>query len=134
MPKFSRRSLEALNSCDPRLVLVAFKAIEVVDFSVIEGGRDIVTQEEYVRQGKSQTMKSKHLITKENPFSRAFDFIPYPFNGWDKRESFALVAGVLIGIGHANGIKLRWGGDWNYNFYPEEENFYDGPHVELLGE
>ncbi len=43
MYKFSKTSLKHLNECDDRLILIANKAIERIDFSIIDGAR---TEEE----------------------------------------------------------------------------------------
>ena len=39
MYKFSKTSLKHLNECDDRLILIANKAIERIDFSIIDGAR-----------------------------------------------------------------------------------------------
>ena len=43
MYKFNKTSLKHLNECDDRLILIANKAIERIDFSIIDGAR---TEEE----------------------------------------------------------------------------------------
>ena len=30
------------------------------------------------------------------------------------------------------GVSIRWGGDWNMDGNSKDEQFYDGPHFELL--
>ena len=61
--KLGKKSLSTLEGVDPRLVKVIKRAIEVteVDFTITEGLRTKATQALYVKQGKSQTMNSKHL-------------------------------------------------------------------------
>ena len=64
--KLSTRSLGKLEGVDSRLIDVVERAIELtkVDFGVIYGMRTLEEQEKLVAAGKSQTMKSNHLIGK----------------------------------------------------------------------
>jgi hypothetical protein len=127
MPNFSKRSYDNLITCDKRLQEIAKEAIKEIDFTIIEGHRSKEKQAENVRKGVSQTMNSKHC---EIP-SRAFDFIPYPFTGWNDVEAFERVAKVLLRIAKEKGILARRGSDWNMNNL-KDDKFYDGPHFELL--
>lgn len=134
MYKFSKTSLKHLNECDDRLILIANKAIERIDFSIIDGAR---TEEEAKKnqvKGTSWTNRSKHC---RKPKSYAFDFIPYPFKNWNDLEGFKKVADVLKEEAKKLGIKVRWGGDWNMNGKYEDEierGSYDGGHFELMEE
>lgn len=153
MSSFSRRSLEALHSCDDRLIRVANAAIGGhIDFAIIQGHRSKEEQARLVREGKSKTLESKHTHSP----SLAFDFAPYIagiglLTGHDDnlaglctryhikpeeakafvREQYTLVAGLLIGAGQALGVKLRWGGDWDCDGDLIENIFDDLGHVEL---
>lgn len=141
MPKFGESSKSKLQSCVPELQQVANKAIEVVDFSILVGHRGKADQEKAFAEGRSKLNfpESNH---NSQP-SKAFDFAPYP-QGFANTEStadpkkrmfammrFAFIAGVLVGIGHALGIKLRSGLDWNRNGNSEDERFLDAPHIEI---
>ena len=75
-------------------------------------------------------MNSKHC---EYP-ARAFDFLPYPFNGWNDLAAFNKVGEVLIQCAKELGIDARRGADWNMNGITTDEKFYDGPHFELMSE
>ena len=61
--KLGTKSLSNLKGVHPDLVKVVKRAIELTecDFTVTEGLRTKATQALYVKQGKSQTMNSKHL-------------------------------------------------------------------------
>ena len=74
----SKRSLERLEGVHPKLVETVKKAIEYteVDFGCIYGVRDLATQEKLFKSGKSQTMKSKHLI-QDDGYSHAVDLMAY---------------------------------------------------------
>ena len=64
MYKLSSRSLGKLEGVNPVLVDTVKRAIELtkVDFGVIFGVRSLETQKKLFESGRSQTMKSKHLI------------------------------------------------------------------------
>lgn len=134
MYKFSERSLNNLNECDDRLILIANNAIKRIDFTVIDGARTEAEAKENCEKGTSWTNKSKHCY---KPKSYAFDFIPCPFNGWDDLKGFEKVAKILLEEAEKLGIKVRWGGDWNRNgkYCDElERGSYDGGHFELMEE
>ena len=129
MPKFGNKSLEKLKTCDPRLQDILHEAIKIFDFSVLEGHRDEETQNRLVKEGKSKLEwpKSKH-----NPFpSKAVDIAPYPIN-WSDKGSFYILAGIVFGIAHEKGIKLRWGGDWDGDWSRSDQTFHDLPHLEIV--
>jgi peptidoglycan L-alanyl-D-glutamate endopeptidase CwlK len=106
----SDRSLARLDGVDKRLASVVKQAIllTAIDFGVTEGWRTFERQEELVRVGASQTMKSKHLI------GQAVDLVAY-INGrvsWELSvydEIAAAVRAAALGIG----LKIVWGGAWS---------------------
>ena len=128
MPNFSRKSKLKLYSCDERLVKVFNEVIKTVDCSVLEGHRDKDKQNKYYEEGKT---KLKYPLGRHNEVpSRAVDVVPYPID-WNDRERFHLFAGFVLGIAKSMGIKLRWGGDWNMNWFVDDNKFDDFPHFEL---
>jgi len=116
MPEFSKRSLDKLNGVDGRLKLICNEAIKEIDFSVIDGLRDLETQKKYFESGKSKTMKSKHLE------GLAVDLAPYPLD-WNNINSFVELSKVIKKIAIKNNIAIVWGGDW--------KTFKDYPHYEI---
>lgn len=78
---FSTRSLRNLSGVHPNLIAVVGLALSqsVVDFTVVEGLRDIETQRQNVAKGVSQTMNSRHL-KQDDGFGHAVDLYPY-FDG-----------------------------------------------------
>ena len=76
--KLSNRSLGKLEGVHPDMVETVKKAIEVtkVDFGVTYGVRDLAEQERLFKSGRSQTMKSKHLI-QDTGYSHAVDLVAY---------------------------------------------------------
>ena len=148
MFRLSERSLGRLKGVDPRLQACVKRAIEIskVDFGVVEGLRTLETQKKYVAQGKSQTLKSKHIDGK------AVDLVAYV----DGNVSWELnlyddIADATKKAATELGLPLRWGAAWNVpditkwsgtmeaamNHYIDTRRregkrpFIDGPHFEL---
>ena len=128
MPRFGTKSKSALHSCDERLKKVFNEVIKTVDCSVLEGHRNQVDQDKAYEDGKSK-IKYPHGNHNKLP-SMAVDVVPYPID-WNDRERFHLFAGFVLGIAKSMGINLRWGGDWNQNWFVDDNKFDDFPHFEL---
>lgn len=105
----------------PDLVAVVERAIEIStkqDFTVLEGLRTKERQRQLVRDGKSQTMNSRHLT------GHAVDLAPV-VNGsisWDWDYYWELER-VMKQASKELGVPIEWGGDWT--------TFKDGPHWQL---
>lgn len=136
--KFGNRSKANLDTADPRLQRVCYRALSygVMDFSVIEGHRTIEKQQKLYAEGKSQidgiTRKGKH---NENP-SLAVDLLPYPHkingvNVWEDKQRFSVLAGLILAAAAEEGVTLRWGGDWDGDGNNADSSFHDMPHFEL---
>ena len=131
-----------LNQCTPKLAAL-FKSVDT-EFAEVEilpsTIRTIAQQVEFVKNGTSKTMNSKHLITMEHPLSRAVDasFAPmkWPVESsadyWKDLARLYYFAGMVMAKAKDLGIKIRFGGDWNGNFTLKDENFFDGVHFEEL--
>ena len=128
MPYFGTKSKKALATCHPKLQEVFNEVIKKVDCSVLEGHRNKAKQNKAYEEGRS---KLKYPNGNHNAVpSMAVDVVPYPID-WNDRERFHLFAGFVIGVARGMGIKLRWGGDWNMNWFVSDNNFDDLPHFEL---
>ena len=121
MPKFSKTSLDKLESCDPRIQVVLKEAIKHYDFSVLCGYRGEVEQTKAYVSGNSNAKfgQSKHNGMPSEAVYRA----PYPID-WDDKEEFAYLAGLIMGIAASKEIRLRWGGRF--------KKLKDMPHFELM--
>lgn len=123
MKKLSNRSLKNLVGVDSRLTLILGMVLArgKVDLTITCGIRSLEDQQKAFKNGNSKldgiNKKSKHQIGK------AFDFIPYKFNGWDDIESFKKVGEELKFCANFLGIKNQYGGDW--------KNFVDMPHFQI---
>lgn len=129
MPSFSQKSLDRLWTCDKRLQKVFNEVILHVDCTILEGFRSKSAQDEYYRTRVSQVQwpDSKH---NSNP-SRAVDAVPYPID-WQDHRRFYLFAGFVKGVALMQGIKIRWGGDWDGDWTWKDQKFHDLPHFELV--
>tara|TARA_R100001244_G_scaffold116767_1_gene86841 strand:- start:188 stop:583 length:396 start_codon:yes stop_codon:yes gene_type:complete len=128
MPRFGKRSLKQLDTCDVSLKRVFDEVIKTVDCSVLEGHRSKDRQNALYDEGKTK-LKYPRGRHNHSP-SRAVDVVPYPID-WNDRERFHLFAGFVLGIAKSMGINLRWGGDWNQNWEVDDNKFDDFPHFEL---
>lgn len=127
MFEFGERSLRNLEGVNPKLQQLAKEALQEskVDFLITEGLRTKERQKELVAKGLSNTMKSKHIT------GHAIDIVPYPID-WNDWGKFLEIYEVFKVASAKNGIKFRWGGDWNMNGTFKDERFMDGPHFELI--
>ena len=153
MFKLSSRSLEKLEGVNPLLVDTVKEAIKLssVDFGVIYGVRSLAEQEKLYKAGRSQTMKSKHLIQNDKT-SHAVDLMAYDGSNpsWDI-VMYDDIADAMKAAAKETGAKIRWGAAWNIDNITDWERpmedamnnyidvrrsqgrrpFIDGPHFEL---
>ena len=128
MPYFGSRSRKNLATCDERLRKVLNEVIKHVDCSVIEGNRNEARLNKLYAEGKTKVMfpNGRH---NHSP-SRAVDVVPYRID-WVDRERVHLFGGVVLGTAKSMDINLRWGGDWDQDWYVHDNRFDDFPHFEL---
>lgn len=125
--KLGSRSKKRLYGVHSDLVRVVERAIELTpyDFGITEGVRTLEVQKQYVAEGKSQTMNSKHLLQGDNT-SHAIDFVVY-VNGkvtWEK-GCYRKVVQAFFTAAIELGVQIESGGLWN--------TFVDLPHIQLKG-
>lgn len=129
--KLSARSQSKLDGVNEPLVRLVHRALEIseADFAIIEGLRSIEKQQENVRKGVSQTMKSKHLT------GQAIDILPSsikPGMKWELHH-FKPVLHAFYLASIELGIPLRFGINWKSDpSLPIETKFIDAPHIELV--
>lgn len=128
MPRFSKKSLSKLETCDKRLQDLFLRVVKKFDCTIIEGHRSKDRQNKLFKEGKS---KLKYPKGKHNAIpSKAVDVAPYPID-WNDRERFTYFAGYVLGIAYEMGLKIRWGGDWDMDTQVKDNNFDDLPHFEI---
>lgn len=118
--KFGTVSLTRLVGVNANLVRVAKLALQksTVDFAITDGLRTLERQKQLLAEGKSRTLRSRHLI------GEAVDVAAY-VNGklsWDW-QYYAAIAKAFKAASLELGIPIEWGGDWI--------SFKDGPHFQL---
>lgn len=147
---FGTISQQHLAGVTPALVRVCRRALELgseigFDFSVIDGLRTPAEAAANTAKGTSQTTNSKHLPGPVDGLSRAVDLCPYPKlqnglevdgAGWRKQpETLARwwVLRTLMFLAAAEeGVKLRWGGDWDGDLDMRDHTLLDAFHFELV--
>ena len=132
MPSFSQRSKGRLATCVTPLQKVFEEVIKHWDCTILQGVRSKEEQNEYFRTGRSKVQwpNSKHNVLNPGDPSRAVDVAPYPID-WNDLKRFYYFAGFVKGIALSQGLKLRWGGDWDSDTDIKDQNFNDLPHFEI---
>ena len=117
---FSRRSESNLAGVHPDLVRVMRRGLELsgVDFMITEGLRTRQRHEALLREGKSKTMRSRHLTGHAVDVAAWIDG-KISWN-WPHYE---VIARAIKQAGAELGVPVEWGGDW--------KSFKDGPHFQL---
>lgn len=152
--RLSSRSLAKLEGVHPDLVAVVQRAIELtdVDFGVTYGVRTVEEQEKLVAQGRSQTMKSKHLIQPDG-YSHAVDLVAYFGSdiSWELNV-YDNICDAMAQAAREVGIAIKWGAAWSegdirdysgtaedaMNAYVDlrrsegRRPFIDAPHFEMM--
>lgn len=152
--KLSNRSKGKLEGVHPDMVAVVERAIELtkVDFGVTYGVRTVEEQEKLVASGRSQTMKSKHLI-QDSGYSHAVDVVAYDGSDvvWEINV-YDDIADAFKAAAEELGVAVKWGAAWSegdirtYEGTAEDammayvdlrrsqgrRPFIDGPHFELM--
>jgi len=131
-------SLKRLASCDPRIINVVMAVETRFPIKVLCGHRTQTEQDEAFNAvpKRSQTPwpQSKHNSLP----SLAVDIVPLEHVGgkefidWNDRERMTLLAGFMLTEGFHQGVKLRWGGDWNQDTATKDNKFDDLPHFEIV--
>jgi len=140
MPKFSKKSLKKLNTCEDDLQVLMNEVIKHYDCTILCGHRSIKEQQLLYKYGKSH-LDGVHKLSKHNYTpSRAVDVVPYPIN-WDDVKRFEYFGGYVLGIAdilYKDGKmshRVRWGGNWRGNINNRDiqrSGFRDYVHFELV--
>jgi peptidoglycan L-alanyl-D-glutamate endopeptidase CwlK len=128
MPRFGKRSIGRLQTCDQKLQELFYEVVKHFDCSVIEGHRGEERQNKAYAEGKS---KLKYPNGKHNQTpSIAVDVAPYPID-WSDRDRFHYFGGFVLGVAKEMGMNIRWGGDWNQDTQTKDNKFDDLVHFEI---
>lgn len=130
MPALSRASIDKLNTCHPDLQKLIAEVAKDFDLTVVYGHRTKMDQDKAFLEGRS---KVQYPNSRHNSLpSMAVDVAPYPID-WNDVRRFYYLVGYIRGIANKLGIKVRVGADWNGNGEIKDQNFFDLPHIELVG-
>ncbi|MCP5385937.1 MAG: M15 family metallopeptidase [Novosphingobium sp.] len=136
-----QRSLARLDGVHPKLVRVIMRAAAMArpdeDFTVLEGVRTLERQKALYAQGRTApgkivtwTLKSNHFRNPRTGFGHAVDLAPFPID-WNDSVRFDRLAGLMFRAASIEGVKIRWGADWDQDGKPRERGESDSPHFEL---
>jgi len=152
--RLSQRSLDRLEGVHPEMVAVVERAIQLteVDFGVTQGVRTLEEQKANVAAGRSQTMRSKHLL-QDDGFSHAVDVVAYvgPDVSWEL-NLYDDICDAFKEAAEEVGCSIKWGAAWSegdIRSYPGSAEdammayvdlrrsqgrrpFIDAPHFELM--
>ena len=147
--QLSSRSLSKLEGVNENLVEVVKDAIHLtkVDFGVTYGLRTLEEQKRLVAEGRSQTMKSKHLE------GRAVDLVAYFGSdiSWELNV-YDDICDAMAEAAKKNDVAIKWGAAWSegdireyagtaedaMNAYVDlrrsegRRPFIDAPHFEMM--
>ena len=152
--RLSQRSLDRLEGVHPDMTAVVERAIQLtkVDFGVTQGVRTLEEQKANVAAGRSQTMRSKHLL-QDDGFSHAVDVVAYvgPDVSWEL-NLYDDICDAFKEAAKEVGCSIKWGAAWSegdirtYQGTSEDammayvdlrrsqgrRPFIDAPHFELM--
>lgn len=137
------RSRSRRDTCHPDLARVLDRAIMISprDMTIVCGARGRDAQEEAHATGASTKHwpDSKHNVADQdgneipNGKSRAADLAPWIHGTipWSDEGSFYMMASVILVAAKLEGVRIRFGGDWDGDGLTEDQSFHDIGHVEL---
>lgn len=117
---YDKRNLENINKLAPNTKRAALEwynycKTKGINILVYETIRTEEQQREYVKTGKSQTMKSYHLV------GQALDFVPVEEGGRTNWNGY-MSSNIQLAVKKAKELGFEWGGDW--------KDFIDRPHLQ----
>jgi peptidoglycan L-alanyl-D-glutamate endopeptidase CwlK len=152
MPRYGRSSRGKLETCTDGLKRIFYSVIKAFDNSILEGRRSLERQKELLKAGATTTLNSKHIPPEPDGLSEALDAAPYPIK-WPNTDAikrvheqinndaelkkyikdlarFYAFGGFVKGVAHEQGVKIRWGADWDGDWDFTDQTFDDLVHFE----
>lgn len=135
MPQFGTSSRRRLEECDIRIQEILNEIIEHFDCTVLTGHRNEEEQNKKYAAGES---KVKWPNSKHNTLpSKAVDVSPWPIPGnwgakWKDRVKFYELKAIIFFVASKNGVKIRFGGDWDQDGDYNDNTFDDLVHFEIV--
>lgn len=134
MRKWGPRSSQVYSELHPILQHYLDRVLhEVADISLTCGHRGQKEQNEAFENNFSK-VRWPHGKHNQLP-SIAVDLQPYPYpkNNSKLAQGLGYIMGRMIQMAAADGITLRWGGDWDKDGDVTDQNFDDLFHIEIIG-
>jgi hypothetical protein len=135
MPSFGKKSTNLLNTCDDRWIKILQEVVKYYDCTIITGHRGKEEQNKKYDEGISEL---RWPNSKHNTYpSLAVDVAPWPIpkdwgeKEWKERTKFYELKAIIFYEAAKQGVKIRWGGDWNENYDYTDNKFDDLVHFEL---
>ncbi len=126
MFKFGKSSERRLDELEPELVAVARRALQLspFDFGVACGLRSLEDQKIALKQGRTTTLKSRHLAN-ENGLSEALDIAVYIKGKYEANDTgvYRKVCQAFVTAAIELGVHIELGCLWH--------TFIDSPHIQL---
>ena len=134
MPRFGKTSKKHLATCHEDLQDLFNEVVKAYDCTVTCGHRGEKDQNKAFKDGRS---KVKFPEGRHNSIpSTAVDVYPYPVN-MENLDRMIHFAGFVLGLAKSMEINIKWGRDWNSDWYLKDKNktkFKDYPHFELVND
>lgn len=133
MSTYSKQSKDKLSTTHPLLQQIFTTVLQKgFDHVILEGHRSKELQDQYVKQGLSQT---PYPMSKHNSLpAMAVDATPYPID-WNDKYRMAIFIGYVLATAEPilenTQYKLTSGIDWDNDTRTKDHNFLDFPHFEL---
>lgn len=109
----SETSRRKLLTCHRDLIDVVSTVAVHFPLIVVCGERGKIEQDRHFAAGTSKVRfpNSKH---NQSP-SLAVDLAPHPLD-WENIDEFKKLGGAMLYVARSKGIKIKWGGDWGWDF------------------
>lgn len=138
---YGRRSRDRLATVVPPLVRVFERAILHMDIAIVCGVRTAEEQQAALDATPPTTTlawpDSNHNVAPPRKLSRAVDAGPWDSElwniAWQDIAAFERMADLVFACAAAEGVRLRWGGDWDMGGDRNPAgSLEDLPHFEVL--
>ena len=132
--KFGRKSVMNYAQLSPELKRIAARALDygIIDFSIDCAYRSKAEQNRLFNMEPPRT-KVRWPRSKHNHLPAiAMDLVPYVAgaSSWNHYHC-SVLAGLVLAAAFEEGVKLRWGGNWDMDSEPiTDQDFQDLVHFE----
>lgn len=127
MFKYSKLSLERLETCHNLLQKLFMQVIQYQDITILYGYRSQLEQWELYKKGRVSTLVGWKIVDDNkrvtncdgtniksnhnyNP-SLAIDVVPYPID-WKDTHGFYQLSGIIFTLAKQMKLPIKWGGDF----------------------